>query len=41
MRLHDSERINYGNIRRPTNGDAWKDFDSLNNDFASDDRNIR
>ena len=41
MRLHDTERLKDENLRHPTDGEAWKDFDSLHPDFASDACNVR
>ncbi|XP_049368613.1 uncharacterized protein LOC125833495 [Solanum verrucosum] len=41
MRWHDTERPKDGNLRHPADGEAWKDFDSLHPDFASDAHNVR
>ncbi|KAK6796469.1 hypothetical protein RDI58_004170 [Solanum bulbocastanum] len=41
MRWHDTERPKDGNLRHPADGVAWKDFDSLHPDFASNARNVR
>lgn len=41
MIWYDTERPKDGNLRHPTDGEAWKDFDSLHPDFASDACNIR
>ncbi|XP_019253851.1 PREDICTED: uncharacterized protein LOC109232539 [Nicotiana attenuata] len=41
MRWHATERPNDGNLRHPADGEAWKDFDSLHEDFARDPRNVR
>lgn len=34
------ERPKYGNIRRAADGEALKNFDSLDEDFATDPRNV-
>ncbi|XP_019261156.1 PREDICTED: uncharacterized protein LOC109239086 [Nicotiana attenuata] len=41
MRWHATERPNDGNLRHPVDGEAWKYFDSLHEDFARDPRNVR
>ena len=41
LRWHDEERSKDGNLRRPTDGLAWKDFDRLHPYFALDCRNVR
>ncbi|XP_075101708.1 uncharacterized protein LOC142177141 [Nicotiana tabacum] len=41
MRWHANERPNDGNLRHPTDGEAWKAFDSLHPDFSRDARNVR
>lgn len=41
MRWHATERPNDGNIRHPSDGDAWKEFDSFHPEFSSDPRNVR
>ncbi|XP_049391622.1 uncharacterized protein LOC125856085 [Solanum stenotomum] len=41
MRWNDTERPKDGNLRHLADGEAWKDFDSLHPDFASDARNVR
>ena len=40
LRWHDEERSKDGNLRRPTDGLSWKDFDRLHHDFALDCRNV-
>jgi len=41
MKWHDTERPKDGNIRHAADGEAWKNFDSLHEDFARDPRNVR
>jgi len=41
MRWHDEERSRDGKLRHPADGQAWKDFDILHSEFASETRNIR
>ncbi|XP_075097564.1 uncharacterized protein LOC107823484 [Nicotiana tabacum] len=41
MRWYANERPNDGNMRHPADGEAWKDFDSLQPDFFRDPRNVR
>ena len=41
MRWHKDDRTKDGCLRHPADGQAWKDFDRLNTDFASESRNVR
>lgn len=41
MKWHAKEWPNDGNIKHPTDGEAWENFDSLHPDFARDPRNVR
>jgi len=41
MRWHDEGRTRDGKLRHPADGQAWKDFDMLHTDFASETRNVR
>ncbi|XP_058746397.1 uncharacterized protein LOC131619303 [Vicia villosa] len=41
MRWHEEERSKDGKLRHLADGQAWKDFDRLHHDFASEPRNIR
>ena len=41
MRWHEEERSKDGKMRHPTDGEAWKNFDSLHEDFSTDSRNVR
>jgi hypothetical protein len=41
MRWHDEGLTKDGKLRHPADGQAWKDFDILNTDFASESRNVR
>ncbi|XP_049387467.1 uncharacterized protein LOC125851762 [Solanum stenotomum] len=41
MKWHDTERPKDGNIWHAADGEAWKKFDSLHEDFARDPRNVR
>ncbi|XP_021302502.1 uncharacterized protein LOC110430009 isoform X2 [Sorghum bicolor] len=41
MRWHDDGRTKEEKLRHPADGDAWKDFNDRNPDFAEDPRNIR
>jgi hypothetical protein len=41
MRWHEEERSKDGKLRHPADGQAWKDFDRLHPDFASESRNVR
>ncbi|XP_042988717.1 uncharacterized protein LOC122316252 [Carya illinoinensis] len=41
MKWHAIGRNNDGVLRHPTDGMAWKTFDSQHDDFASDPRNVR
>ncbi|WMV38484.1 hypothetical protein MTR67_031869 [Solanum verrucosum] len=41
MKWQDTERPKDGNIRHSADGEAWKNFDSLHEDFARDPRNVR
>ncbi|XP_060210618.1 uncharacterized protein LOC132637562 [Lycium barbarum] len=41
MRWHANERPNDWNIRHPTDGEVWKDFDSLQPNVSRDPRNVR
>ena len=41
MKWHANERPNDQNLRHLTDGQAWKDFDSLHPEFAQDPRNVR
>ncbi|CAK8543900.1 unnamed protein product [Lathyrus sativus] len=41
MRWHEEERSKDGKLRHPADGQAWRDFDRLHHDFASEPRNIR
>ena len=41
MRWHDRDRVKDGKLRHPADAIAWKDFDALYPDFASDSHNVR
>ncbi|XP_049397375.1 uncharacterized protein LOC125861553 [Solanum stenotomum] len=41
MKWHDTEQPKHGNIRHAADGEAWKNFESLHEDFARDPRNVR
>ncbi|XP_068467230.1 uncharacterized protein [Phaseolus vulgaris] len=41
MRWHEEERSKDGKMRHPADGEAWKNFDSLHEDFSTDSRNVR
>ncbi|XP_035834064.1 uncharacterized protein LOC118482611 [Helianthus annuus] len=41
MTWHDEGRPKDGNIRRPADGESWKEFDSLYPHFAKETRNVR
>jgi hypothetical protein len=41
MRWHDEGRSKDGKLRHPADGQAWKDFDMLHPEFASEPRNVR
>jgi hypothetical protein len=41
MRWHAEGRTKDGVLRHPADGEAWRSFDNLHPDFASDSRNVR
>ena len=41
MTWHHENRNNSGELRHPSDGEAWKHFDRVHPDFASDPRNVR
>jgi len=41
MRWHEEERSKDGKMRHLADGEAWKNFDSLHEDFSTDSRNVR
>jgi hypothetical protein len=41
MRWHANGRIKYGVLRHSTDGEAWRTFDALHPDFASNPQNVR
>ncbi|XP_061360965.1 uncharacterized protein LOC133304904 [Gastrolobium bilobum] len=41
MRWHAMDDNNYGIMRHPRDSEAWKRFDLINTEFASDPRNVR
>ena len=41
MRWHEEEQSKDGKMRHPADGEAWKNIDSLNEDFSIDSRNVR
>jgi hypothetical protein len=41
MRWHANGRIKYGVLRHSTDGEAWRAFDALHPDFASNPQNVR
>ena len=41
MRWHAKGRTKDGMLRHPTDDEAWRSFDNLHPDFASDCRNVR
>ncbi|KAK6796280.1 hypothetical protein RDI58_003981 [Solanum bulbocastanum] len=41
MRWHATGRPNEGNLRHPTDEEAWKDFDSLHPSFSNHPRNVK
>jgi len=41
MKWHDEGRTNDGRLRHPADSLAWKTFDSLHPNFASEPQNVR
>jgi hypothetical protein len=41
MRWHVDGRTKDGVLRHPADGEAWRAFDTLHPNFASDPRNVR
>jgi len=41
MRWHEEERAKDGKMRHPADGEAWKSFDGLHENFSTDLRNVR
>jgi hypothetical protein len=41
VRWHDEGRSKDGKLRHAADGQAWKDFDMLHPEFASEPRNVR
>ena len=41
MRQHDRDRVKDRKMRHPADAEAWREFDALYSNFASNPRNVR
>ncbi|WMV49176.1 hypothetical protein MTR67_042561 [Solanum verrucosum] len=41
LRWHDEQRSKDGKLRHPADGQTWKEFDNMHQEFAKDSRNLR